>query len=49
MNAMNTLTKLKNTTGTGGLLLCAAGVFFAGYVIVKSIPDIRRYIRITTM
>jgi hypothetical protein len=32
-----------------GSLLAAAGVLFAGYVFFASLPDLRRYIRISTM
>jgi hypothetical protein len=30
-------------------VLATAGVLFAGYVLITSIPDVRRYIRISTM
>lgn len=30
-------------------LAAAAGVFFAAYVLITSLPDLRRYIRISTM
>jgi hypothetical protein len=30
-------------------VLATAGVLFASYVIITSIPDLRRYIRISTM
>lgn len=30
-------------------LLAAAGVLFAGYVFLASLPDVPRYIRIRTM
>ncbi len=30
-------------------LVAAAGVLFAGYVFLASLPDLRRYIRISTM
>jgi len=30
-------------------VLATAGVLFAGYVFLTSLPDIRRYIRISTM
>lgn len=35
-------TALTNAIGITGLL-------FAGYVLVRSIPDIRRYLKISTM
>jgi hypothetical protein len=30
-------------------VLATAGFLFAGYVLIMSIPDVRRYIRISTM
>jgi Family of unknown function (DUF6893) len=30
-------------------LLAAAGLLFVGYVFLASLPDVRRYIRISTM
>jgi len=30
-------------------VLAAAGIFFMGYLFFSSLPDIRRYIRISTM
>lgn len=30
-------------------LAAAAGALFAGYIFVTSLPDLRRYIRISTM
>ena len=39
---LKTLKVLRNIAGTAGLL-------FAAYVFVKSVPDARRYIRISTM
>jgi len=38
--------KLFNVTN---VLVATAGVLFASYVLVTSLPDIRRYIRISTM
>jgi hypothetical protein len=32
-----------------GNLFAAAGILFAGYIFVTSLPDLRRYIRISTM
>jgi hypothetical protein len=32
-----------------GQVLKITGLLFAGYVLVTSLPDIRRYIRISTM
>lgn len=37
--------KLFNVTN----VLATAGVLFAGYVLITSLPDVRRYIRISTM
>jgi hypothetical protein len=37
--------KLFNITN----VLATAGVLFASYVLITSIPDMRRYIRISTM
>lgn len=39
---MKTLIAVRNIMATAGLLL-------AGYVFLKAIPDVRRYIRISTM
>jgi hypothetical protein len=39
---MKTLSALTSVVGVATLLL-------AGYVILKSIPDVRRYIKISTM
>jgi hypothetical protein len=32
-----------------GHLFAAVGILFAGYVFFSSLPDVRRYIRISTM
>ena len=39
MRAMKTI---RNILGT-------AGLFFAGYILIASVKDVRRYIRISTM
>ena len=39
---MKALKGIVNIVGTAGLLL-------GGYIFVKSLPDLRRYIRISTM
>ena len=39
---MGALRVMRNVLGTAGLL-------FAGYVLLKSIPDARRYLRISRM
>jgi hypothetical protein len=40
---------MKKPIFSAGNLLAAAGVLFAGYVFFTSLPDLRRYIRISTM
>jgi hypothetical protein len=39
---MNTLRVFRNLVGT-------AGLFFAGYVLIASLKDARRYIKISSM
>jgi hypothetical protein len=39
---MKAMKALRNILGTAGLL-------FAGYVVIASMKDVRRYIRISTM
>jgi hypothetical protein len=39
---MRTFRNIRNVVGIAGLLL-------GGYIIVRSIPDVARYIRISTM
>ena len=39
---LKTLIVLRNIVGTAGLV-------FAGYVFLKALPDMRRYIRLSTM
>lgn len=39
---MKTVTVLRNVVGSAGLVLM-------GYMILRSLPDLRRYIRISTM
>jgi hypothetical protein len=34
---------------TIGRVMVAAGVGFVGYILITSLPDLRRYIRISTM
>ena len=41
-NVMRTLRNIRNVVGIAGLLL-------GGYIFVRSIPDVARYIRISTM
>jgi hypothetical protein len=40
---------LIKVAGTGTLILGAAGLILAGYVFLASLPDLKRYIRISTM
>lgn len=40
---------LRNFAGTSSMIIGAAGLCLAGYTIVRSIPDIKRYIRISSM
>jgi hypothetical protein len=40
---------IRNVVGTGTLVLGAAGLLFAGYVFVMEIPDIKRYLQISSM
>jgi hypothetical protein len=39
---MKTMKVIRNILGT-------AGLFYAGYVLIASVKDIRRYIKISTM
>jgi hypothetical protein len=34
---------------TATTILGAAGLVFAGYILLNSLPDLRRYIKISTM
>jgi hypothetical protein len=39
---VNTVRILRNVLGTAGLV-------FAGYIVLNALPDLKRYIRISTM
>jgi hypothetical protein len=41
--------KFVRFAGIGTLVFGAAGLVFAGYMLVASIPDLKRYVRISTM
>jgi hypothetical protein len=41
--------KMKKPVLSIGNLLATAGVLFVGYVFFSTLPDVRRYIRISTM
>ena len=41
-NDMKALKTIRNIVGTAGLL-------YAGYILIMSMPDFRRYIKISTM
>jgi hypothetical protein len=43
------LLALRNVAGTATLVLGAASLLLAGYVFVKEIPDLKRYIKISRM
>jgi hypothetical protein len=43
------LSSLRNVAGNGALVLMAGGLVFGGYVLLTSLDDVRRYIRISTM
>ena len=40
---------MKQNHSTLSQVLMITGLLFAGYVLVTSLPEIRRYIRISTM
>jgi hypothetical protein len=44
-----TFNQLRGAAGTGALLLIAGGLVLSGYVLLNSIGDFKRYIRISTM
>ena len=41
--------ELVRVAGIGALVLGAAGLVFAGCIFVASLPELKRYIRISTM
>jgi hypothetical protein len=47
--SMTTLVTLRDGIGTVGLVVCAAGLLAGGYLFLRSLPDIRRYLRISSM
>ncbi|MGA6982404.1 MAG: hypothetical protein WCC95_16915 [Candidatus Sulfotelmatobacter sp.] len=40
---------MKKTLSTVTTILGAAGLVFIGYIVVASLPDVGRYIKISTM
>lgn len=45
----NTFLALRDAAGTGALILAAGSLIFGGYILLNSMSDLRRYIRISTM
>jgi hypothetical protein len=45
----STFATLRGAAGTGALLLIVGGLVLSGYVLLNSIGDLKRYIRISTM
>ena len=43
------LFSLRNAAGNGALVLMAGGLVFGGYMLLTSLDDVRRYIKISTM
>jgi len=43
------LSSLRDVAGTGALVLMAGTIVFGGYFLISSLPDLKRYIRISTM
>lgn len=43
------LSNLRDAAGTGALVLMAGGLVFGGYFFLTSLPDIKRYLKISTM
>lgn len=46
---MRTLLGIRDVVGTVGMVVGAAGLLLGGYMFLMSLPDLRRYIRITSM
>ena len=44
-----TLSTVRQVAGTSALVLFASGLVFGSYVFLSSLPDLKRYIRISTM
>ena len=43
------LSTLRDAAGTGALLLAAGSLVIGGYLFLTSLPDVKRYIKISTM
>ena len=43
------MTKLVKAAGTGAMLFGATGLVLGAYILIASFPDVKRYIRISTM
>jgi hypothetical protein len=43
------LSTLRDAAGTGALVLIAGTIVLGSYVVLTSLPDIKRYIRISNM
>jgi hypothetical protein len=43
------LSTLRDAAGTGALVLMAGTIVFGGYFLITSLPDLKRYIKISTM
>jgi uncharacterized protein DUF6893 len=45
----NALTTLRDAAGTSALVLMAGTIIFGTYYLISSLPDLKRYVRISTM
>jgi hypothetical protein len=43
------ISSLRNVAGNGALVLMAGSLIFGSYVLLTSLDDLRRYIKISTM
>lgn len=43
------LSTIRDAAGTGALILMAGTIVFGGYFFLTSLPDLKRYIKISTM
>jgi hypothetical protein len=43
------LSTLRDAAGTGALVMMAGTIILGGYFLVTSLPDLKRYIKISTM
>jgi hypothetical protein len=43
------LSTLRDAAGTGALVLMAGTIVFGSYFLIASLPDLKRYIKISTM